>query len=72
MQGTPLRGVVAAKYGSCSKFASAIGWSPRKTRDIVSGRRIPNAKDINTMAKCLDIDDPVSFMTIFFEAKSTM
>ena len=66
MEGNVLRGVVAEKFGSCSKFADALGWSGRKTRDIVSGRQEPNAKDIKQMADTLGINEPKEFMRVFF------
>ncbi len=63
----PLRGAVAAKYGSCEAFSKALKWSGRKTRDIVTGRQTPNAKDITQMAHALDVwEDPAAFMAIFF------
>lgn len=66
MKGNVLRGVVAEKYGSCAKFAKALGWSGRKTRDIVSGRQVPDARDIKQMADTLKIEEPVEFMRVFF------
>ena len=66
MEGNVLRGVVAEKFGSCSKFAIALGWSGRKTRDIVSGRQVPDAKDIKQMAEALKIKEPDEFMRVFF------
>lgn len=65
-----LRGAVYSKFGSCTKLAEIIGWSGRKTRDIVSGRQIPTAKDIQELATALGIaNKPNEFMHIFF-AKS--
>lgn len=66
MQGNVLRGVVAEKFGSCAKFAQALGWSGRKTRDIVSGRQVPDAKEIKEMADKLDVKEPIEFMRVFF------
>ena len=66
MEGNALRGVVAEKFGSCAKFAKALNWSGRKTRDIVSGRQVPDAKDIREMADTLEITEPREFMLIFF------
>lgn len=63
-----LRGRVAAKYGNCTRFAKALNWSGRKTRDIVSGRQVANADDISQMAKALEISDPVDFMYVFFSS----
>jgi hypothetical protein len=67
MEGNALRGAVAEKFGSCAKFAEALQWSGRKTRDIVSGRQVPNAKDIKEMASVLRVTEPAEFMRIFFE-----
>lgn len=66
MEGNVLRGVVAEKFGSCAKFAQALGWSGRKTRDIVSGRQVPNAKEIKDMADKLEVREPLEFMRVFF------
>jgi len=64
----PLRGAVAAKFGTCEAFSQTLCWSGRKTRDIVSGRQIPTAKDIMEMARALGVaDDPEAFMSIFFD-----
>lgn len=71
MEGNALRGVIAEKYGSCARFAREIGWSERKARDIVSGRQIPNAREINEMSNTLDIHEPDEFMRVFFDIKST-
>lgn len=71
MEGNALRGVVAEKYGSCASFARAIGWSERKARDIVSGRQVPDARDINEMSNTLGIHEPDEFMRVFFDLKST-
>lgn len=71
MEGNVLRGVVAEKFGSCAKFAMALGWSGRKTRDIVSGRQTPDAKDITEMANALGIKEPSELIRIFFDELST-
>lgn len=73
MEGNVLRGVVAEKFGSCAKFATALGWSGRKTRDIVSGRQVPDANDIKEMAETLNVKEPKDFMRVFFyDRESTM
>lgn len=66
MEGNVLRGVVAEKFGSCAKFAKTLNWSGRKTRDIVSGRQVPDAKEIKEMAVALKISEPAEFMRVFF------
>ena len=71
MEGNVLRGVVAEKFGSCAKFAIALGLSGRKTRDIVSGRQVPDAKDITEMARTLGINEPSELIRIFFDNMTT-
>lgn len=66
MEGNVLRGIVAEKFGSCAKFANALNWSGRKTRDIVSGRQIADTRDIKQMAKVLGINEPAEIIRIFF------
>ena len=66
MEGNALRGAVAEKYGSCAKFADALNWSKRKTCDIVSGRQVPDAKEIREMADTLGVKEPAEFMRLFF------
>lgn len=71
MEGNVLRGAMAEKYGSCAKFAAALGWSERKTRDIVSGRQVPDAKEITEMAHTLGIYDPSELVRVFFDGLTT-
>ena len=68
MEGNALRGVVAERFGSCTKFAQALNWSGRKTRDIVSGRQVANTKEVREMATVLKISDAEEFMRVFFSA----
>ena len=61
-----LKGRVVERYGSMRAFAAALGWSGRRTSDIVSGRQEPNATDIKRMADALGITDASDFMRVFF------
>lgn len=71
MEYNPLRGAVAEKYGSSTKFAEKLGWSGNKTRAIVSGRQSPTADEIAKMASALEVfDKPGDFMRIFFYDQS--
>ena len=70
MTANPLRGIVVERFGSAGKFATALNWSGRKTRDIVSGRQTPTAKDIEHMASVLGVNNPKDFMRIFFNELS--
>lgn len=61
-----LRGEVVAKYGSMSKFAEAIGWSGRKTRDVVTGRQAMTVDDVEKMSAALSVETVDHFMRLFF------
>ncbi len=65
MQRNPLRGAVYEKLGSCTVLAGILGWSGRKTRDIVSGQQMPTAKDIDELARALEITEPEEFVRVF-------
>lgn len=66
-----LKGLVISKYGNAGKFGEALGWSGRKARDIVSGRQMPDAREIEQMAEALNIVIPSDLKAIFFADKST-
>ena len=68
MEGNVLRGVVAERFGSCTKFAEALNWSGRKTRDIVSGRQKATTEEVKKMADVLKIHEPAEFVRVFFSA----
>lgn len=61
-----LKGLVVSKFGSAGGLAMAVNWSGRKARDIVSGRQIPTAKDMDVLAEALELDTPEAFCIIFF------
>ena len=53
-------------YRSLLNFARAMGWSSRKTYDIVNGKQEATAKDIEDMCKALDVEIPEEMRTLFF------
>lgn len=61
-----IKGLAISKYNSMGKFANKIGWSARKTRDILSGRQQPTAKDIEELALALEIIDADEFVSFFY------
>lgn len=66
-----LKGIVYSKYKSCTELAKTLGWTGRKTRDIVSGRQMLTAKDISELSKALGIaDNPDEMIRIFFSKSS--
>ena len=61
-----LRGKVVEKFGTIVALADRVGWSYRRTADIVSGRQEATAQDISTLADALEITEPNDFMCVFF------
>lgn len=66
MNGITPRGLAISKFGSMEKFAKHIGWSARRTRDILSGRQEPTAKDIEELAVALEVTDASDFVRFFY------
>lgn len=66
-----LRGRIISMYRSLLNFARAIGWSSRKTYDIVNGKQEPTAKDIEDMCRALRVEIPEDMRELFFTAQST-
>lgn len=61
-----LRGRIISMYRSLLKFARALGWSSRKTYDIVNGKQEPTAKDIEEMCRALQVEIPDDMRQLFF------
>lgn len=61
-----LRGRIIAKYHSVKNFATVMGWSNRKTYDIVNGKQEPVAHDIIEMCNALDVNVPEELRLLFF------
>ena len=53
-------------YRSLLKFANVLGWSSRKTYDIVNGKQEPTAKDIEEMCRALQVEIPEDMRILFF------
>lgn len=70
-QDNPIRGAVFSKFNSISAFRKAIGWKQNKASRIVNAIQRPSADDMERMAECLQIADPVTFVSIFFPAMTT-
>ena len=66
-----IRGAVFKKYSSVCSFAADIGWKRNKAARIINGVQRPSAEDMEQMAKILNIQDAISFVSIFFPALST-
>lgn len=65
MKNQTLRGRVITVFGSIGKFASTIGWSRRKASYIINGQQEATAKDIEIMAKALNVELPEDFRSLF-------
>lgn len=61
-----LRGAVVGKFGSMERLAQEIGWSGRKTRDVVSGRQTMTIADIEKLSDALQVRGADEFMRLFF------
>ena len=66
-----IRGAVFKKYGSICSFADDIGWKRNKAARIINGIQRPSAEDMEQMAKILNIQDEITFVSIFFPVLST-
>lgn len=68
----PIRGAVFGKFHSITAFSNAIGWKRNKASRILNGVQQPTADEIIQIAKCLNIQDAITFVSIFFPQLSTM
>lgn len=66
MKPNELRGKIIAVYGSLNKFAETLRWSNRKVGYIVNGKQEPSGKDIEQMAKALNVQIPEELHALFF------
>lgn len=60
-----MRGLAISRHGSMAKFAKHIGWSDRKTQDILRKRQVPVAKDIEVLVIAFEFTDPQEFVDYF-------
>ena len=64
-----LKGVVLSKYGSCVKFADAMGWNRNKADRILNGKQDPSLRDIGHRVRRMSLPDdlivPLFFGTMF-------
>lgn len=66
MEELNLRGRIISMYHTIRNFGQAIGWSSRKTYDIVNGKQCPSAKDIEVMCDALNVVIPSEMKALFF------
>lgn len=67
-----LRGVVMSRFPNISAFSRAMKWDRKKASRIINHLQKPTAKDMEQMAKCLEIKDYRLFVDIFFPSVSAM
>lgn len=60
-----LKGLALSRYGSCTKFAAAMGWNRGKAERILNEKQDPAIKDIRHMVKRMDLPDDVA-VPLFF------
>ena len=61
-----LRGRIVSMYRTLINFANEMGWSSRKTYDIVNGKQEPTAKEIEAMCGALKVEIPEDMKQLFF------
>lgn len=66
-----LKGLAISQFGSCTKFASAMGWNRSKAARILNRAQDPTLRDIEMMVKRMNIPEkeivPLFFGTMFTE-----
>lgn len=62
-----LKGRIVSKYGTVQNFAVQLGWSLRRTYDIVNGKQEATAHDIEQMAEALSVNVPEEFRVLFLQ-----
>lgn len=66
----PIKGMFVQKYGNLTNAAKQMKWSTRKMNYIANGRQCATVRDIEEMAKALEINDMRVFMSVFFPGVS--
>ena len=61
-----LKGVVLSKYGSCVKFADAMGWNRNKADRILNAKQDPSLRDIGHMVRRMSLPDDLIVPLFFF------
>lgn len=51
-----LRGAICARYKTEAACARALGWRRQKLNYITNRKRMPDVRDVNDLAKALDLD----------------
>lgn len=62
-----LKGRIVSMYGTVQNFAVKLGWSLRRTYDIVNGKQEATGHDIEQMADALGVNVPDEFRVLFFQ-----
>lgn len=51
-----LRGMIYTRFKTEAECARSLGWSRQKLNYITNGKRLPDIRDVNQLAKTLDVD----------------
>ena len=51
-----LRGIIYARFKTEAECARQLGWPRQKLNYITNGKRMPDIRDVNELAKTLDVD----------------
>ena len=66
MEEMTLRGRIISMYHTLKNFSKVLNWSSRKVYDIVNGKQVPDAKDIEAMCDALNVQIPAEMRILFF------
>lgn len=51
-----LKKLIRHKYGTESKCAKEMGWTRQRLNKITNGNKEPTISELNTIARCLNMD----------------
>lgn len=67
-----LRGAVLARFQNITCFAKELNWDRKKASRIVNRIQKPSADDMEQMARCLNVQDADSFVSLFLPSVPTL
>jgi len=65
MQANVIRGKIIERFGTLTKFATEIGWTPNKVSRVLRGQQELSATDIKQFSLALKISEPSDVVALF-------